>query len=323
MMMEYKNKVISVYDKMCRSRGEKVTLPQPFHTCAEKCRMVEVACFKNEVFFVCAWSRNVHACGKRCTMGERLKDNSGYVCPLTGFVLPGKIFTHYITTSKENPKKRIGDNNISMDRKPRRRRTGSTTNTGEKIVNIITKTLRTIMTGKAREEIHREAMTRFRKEVRQSFRSEFAQGGKIDYARGMQIIRRIKEGFHRSLNKPAVIDDETLSRIARKIAEYFHRLRPHTSGLNNTINSIEIFTACMVDKLASGFVLNGVDIVPRIRFFARHAPEEIQFGMLPNIRCRAMSICHRQIQSACITKNGNVRVDLKFSLGVSAGRGTT
>ena len=32
--------------------------------------------------YVCEWSRNVHVCGELCTEGERLKDNSGYVCLL-------------------------------------------------------------------------------------------------------------------------------------------------------------------------------------------------------------------------------------------------
>lgn len=277
--------------------------------------MVEIP-NKDYPCYVCAWSRNVHWCGEKCTRAHQLEDNSGMVCPLTGRVLPRKIYAHYITRSKEDPRKRKGDHLVKMagGRSGRRRRTNSISGNEPKMLTVIKDTVRNIMMGTDRDRILKETMARYIKEVQMAFRSEFSDGV-VDYTRGMQIVHDIKNRYNRSLNRPAEnMDETTIHTIAKAIAAYYLKIKSVCKDLGDTSTSLEIFTACIIDKLASGFVIQGVTIIPRIFFFSRHAPEEIQFGSIGNIKCLSMSRCNRQIQSACITKGGYVLLGFKFSL---------
>lgn len=277
--------------------------------------MVEIP-RSNPPHYVCAWSRNVHVCGEKCTLGERLRDNSGWVCPITGRVLPFKLFQHYTTVSKEDPKRRTGDHHIKMasGRAKRRRKSNSITESRDKLILTVKKTLLTVMSGPTREDIYTKAKTRFIRDVRARFRAAFMTRRHIPYLEGLAIIKETKRHYNRSLNRPAVIDDRTAQLIAVVIADYFVKVRGANKEINDTVNSAEIFTACIINKLATGFVLNGVTIIQQSFFFKRHAPEEIQFKDIPNIRCRAMSICARNIQGACLTKGGHVRLDFQFKL---------
>jgi len=173
------------------------------------------------------------------------------------------------------------------------------------------------MFGQIRQQIYNESIDKFKKDVKLAFRSKFSSLKRIDYLDAIQLIKRIKLKYNRSINKPINMTDDEISHVAKHIASHFLKIQKWCKRITNTINSIEIFTACMVDKMATGFTIDNVELIPKIILFSRHAPDDIQFGSLPGIRCRTMSIYHRHIQSACITKNGNVRVDLKLNLSVA------
>ncbi len=179
--------------------------------------------------------------------------------------------------------------------------------------------------------------------MKNRFKSAFSSRGEIPYLEGLNIIFEVKKTFGRSLNPPATMDDTTAQRIADTIAAYFVKIRSLNDDINDTVNSVEIFTACIVTKLATGLTLKGVPLIPKIGFFAQHTPEEVrfpgsvcgvfpdtmwrvmltkthvlvfqlQFKAIPSIRCRTMSIFTRSIHDACLTPRGNVRMDCRFNL---------
>lgn len=199
------------------------------------------------------------------------------MCPLTGFVLPLRVLEHYTTISKVDPRKRNGDHHIKMaSGQKRRRRSSSITESKEKLVTTVKKTLLAIMTGPERKGIYTSAEQRFFRTVKSRFKANFSGSGKIPYLEGLAIIFDVKKTFGRSLNPPATMDDTTAQRISTAIAAYFVKIRSLNGDINDTVNSVEIFTACIVTKLATGLTLKGVTLIPKIMFFAYHTPEEVR-----------------------------------------------
>lgn len=298
---------------MCRRNGTTVCLPQPFHVCTAKCKFVEI---KGLAQYVCAWSRNVHFCGEHCQCGERLKDNSADVCRLTGRILPHKILKHYNVPSKNDPKIGKHEHHVKMATgRKRRRKINSITHSPDRLAATVRKTVRVIMCGKIRTEIYKKAHQRFIRDVRTKFRSAFVAKQQIDFMEAYNILRNLRKHYARSLNVPVEMSEETVGMISTAICKYFVKIRTVSSAdISDTVNSAEIFTACVLSKLASGFSLGGVAIIPKMFYFARHVPADIQFKELPNIRCRSMSVCTRAIQAACLTPSGRVRYDFRFSL---------
>jgi hypothetical protein len=308
-------KILDVYDQYCRRTGRPVTLPQPFHRCVEGCIMVEIP-RTNPPMFVCEWSRNIHECGKNCTRGEALRDNSGIVCPLTGVVLPIQIFKHHVGYLKEGSKRRSNDHHVKMatGQSKKRRRSSSIIESKDKLLSTIQSTLKVILMSKKREEMYLEAKARFHRDIRTKFRSQFSKGP-IYFTKALGLVQDIRHRFGRSLNRPTDnIDDTTLHAIAKLIADYFIKVQKASRTINDTVNSVEVFTACIINKLATGLTINDVVIIQKHVFFQRHAPDEIQFGQLPNIGCRAMTVCNRSLRGACITDGGFTRAEFIFRL---------
>lgn len=303
---------IQIYNDICKSKGIQICLPQPFHKCTSKCSLVEI---KGLSQYVCEWSRNVHVCGEHCTEGERLKDNSGYVCRLTGRILPHKIYAHYEVPSKTDISKRKHDHHTKMATgRKKRRKINSIVQSEERLLLTVRRTVTSILCSTERISIFKKAHDRFIRDVKIQFKSAFANKN-VDFLKSMQIIRDLKKHYARSLNQPIDMNSKTLDTISQSIAKYFIKIHKISNGdIADTVNSVEIFTACILSKLASGFTLGTVNIIPKLFFFARHVPADIQFKELPNIRCRSMSVCTRAIQAACLTLSGHARIDFKFAI---------
>ena len=303
---------IQKYNDICKSKGIQICLPQPFHKCTSDCSLVEI---KGLSQYVCEWSRNVHVCGEHCTEGERLKDNSGYVCRLTGRILPQKIYTHYELPSKTDTTKRKHDHHTKMATgRKKRRKINSIVQSHERLLSTVRKTVVSILCSTERISIFKKAHDRFIRDVKIQFKSAFTNRD-VDFLQSVKIIRNLKKHYARSLNQPIEMNPKTIDTISQSIAKYFIKIQKTSNGdIADTVNSVEIFTACILSKLASGFTLGSVDIIPKMFFFARHVPADIQFKELPNIRCRSMSVCTRAIQAACLTPSGHARIDFKFAI---------
>ena len=303
---------IEKYNEICKSKGIQICLPQPFHKCTSACSLVEIRGLSQ---YVCEWSRNVHVCGEFCTEGERLKDNSGYVCRLTGRILPQKVYSHYELPSKTDTSKRKHDHHTKMATgRKKKRKINSIIKSEDRLLAIVRKTALNILSSSERMIIYKKTHDRFIRDVKIKFKSTFGSS-QVDFLKATAILRNLKKHYARSLNKPIKMEPQSIDSISRSIAKYFIKIQKNTNGdISDTVNSVEIFTACVLSKLASGFTLGNVEIIPKIFFFSRHVPADIQFKELPNLRCRSMSVCTRAIQAACLTPSGHARIDFKFSL---------
>lgn len=167
-----------------------------------------------------------------------------------------------------------------------------------------------ILVGEQRKGLYKRNIQRFYRDVVIQFKYHFDTH--VDYVEGLHIINTLRKRHGRSLNPPVKeLDQDVLHVFAVNLANYFKLLRRVNSAINDTAVSVEIFTACMLVKLATGYTVNNVVIVPKIKFFVKTVPREIEFAEL-NVRCRAMSEFNRHIQCACVTKSNFVRCDLIF-----------
>ena len=196
----------------------------------------------------------------------------------------------------------------------KKRKVNSIIQSEDRLLATVRKTVLSILSSSERLTIYKKAHDRFIRDVRIQFKSTFVNH-QIDYLKALVVIRDLKKHYARSLNKPIKMETKTINAISRSIAKYFIKIQGKSNGdIADTVNSVEIFTACILSKLASGFKLGNVDIIPKMFFFSRHVPADIQFKELPNIRCRSMSVCTRAIQAACLTPSGHARIDLKFKI---------
>lgn len=315
--LERHSAILKLYNLQCKN---DISLPQPGHKCTDKCRLVELMHGKERFgypIFICKASRNIHYCGEKCNTSVPSHDGSGFVCRLTGFVLPGKIFKHALTIGKDNSYSKrhyTNDNYVTMpERKVRPKRQNSMVNDRNKLVRTILHTMSNILTGSKRTQLHEKAKKKYFNDIVDSFKHIKKEKGHVCIMDAICSASKIRAKCKRSLNKPIEMGNKTfLQKYAVSIAEYFVKMKKNHFNISDTVNSAEIFTACMLEKLATGFKIQGFTLVPKVPIFERHVPDEVQFGSIQKLRCRAMSIMNRNMQSAYTTKNGHPRIDLKF-----------
>lgn len=309
--------ILKLYNLQCK---DDISLPQPGHVCSDKCRLVELIRGKERFgypIFICKASRNIHSCGEKCNMSVLSHDGSGYVCRLTGFMLPGKIFKHALTIGKDNSYSKrhyTNDNYVTMpEKRVRPKRQNSMVNDRNKLVRTILHTMQNILMGQKRVQLHEKAKKKYFNDIVDSFKNIKKQKGRVCITDAISCASKLRLKCKRSLNRPLETKNSTfLQKYALSIADYFVKMKKNHFNISDTVNSAEIFTACMLEKLATGFRIKGFTLVPKVHIFERHVPDEVQFGGIQKLRCRAMSIMNRNMQSAYTTKNGHPRIDLKF-----------
>ena len=314
---EQSQRILKEYNIQCK---EDVSLPQPGHKCNNLCRLVELARGKERFgcpIFICKASRNIHHCGEKCNMSVLSHDGSGYVCRLTGFMLPGKIFKHALTIGKDNSyskRQYTNDNYVTMpEKKTRPKRQNSMINDRNKLVRTILNTMSNILTGSNRMNMHEKAKKKYFNDIIDSFKAIRKEKGHVSITDAICCASKLRMKCKRSLNAPLKVKNKQfLQKYAFSIADYFIKMKKNHFNINDTVNSAEIFTACMLEKLATGFKIQGYTLIPKVPIFEQHVPDEVQFGSIQKLRCRAMSIMNRNMQSAYTTKSGHPRIDLKF-----------
>lgn len=89
-----------------------------------------------------------------------------------------------------------------------------------------------------------------------------------------------------------------LERLTTAIIRYYEKLNIDWSTTHKTMST---FTAVVVSKLRTGYLINGITIFPKIEWISQHAPTDIQFSGIVGIQCRSMSIMWRKMQAAIIS----------------------
>jgi hypothetical protein len=275
-----------------RSRGEQVYRRlepnNARHVCHADCKLVEVpaSAFKSrltDTHFVCDFSQNVHVCGASCNVEVPLPRREGYVCRLTGRVLPHTDMvrennapgnddgarTSYGKRPSGVSYTRMG----TVGRKPAAKRP-PTANRG-KIVADIYNNLLAVLNGPDRVAMYNAQVARFNKEVVKIVKKT-ADKNTIQMAvvENKVLSLRIKFGFF--LNPPAIgLDKTEAKKLAETLYAYSQQITPYIDK-KITGKTVSTFTAFMTQQLSKGYSIDGVVIIPKIPLFHSHVPASIQ-----------------------------------------------
>lgn len=295
-------RVLQVYNTRQRHLGNEIYLPQPHHRCLSTCCLHEVTGFDTP-YFVCENTRTVHACGSRCN--RRTEDG---VCELTGFVVEKQLIVYNPVFSNVDPRTKIHDITCRLPtgRRSKRRTVVLSPN---KRVSLIKECISKIMYGKERVACYKHELIRYERDLREKLRREHRP---LLFPKAQVVAVSLYYKRGRMLYPPSLPIEETeLTRIAKRLYAYNERLSLHNPELHILCQNIEIYTACMIYKLAVGSDYDGVTFIAPENPFINHVPHESQFGEL-GIPCNAMARMSRKIQEACLSSNQHVNLKMIF-----------
>lgn len=100
-----------------------------------------------------------------------------------------------------------------------------------------------------------------------------------------------------------------LPTLGRLVGQHAVRL-----GTATTERAVTALAAALITRLADGYVVGGVVVIPRVPIVAAHAPCELHHPQLLKLQCRAVSAAHRAIVTATVTSAGFARPQARFQL---------
>jgi len=288
-------RALQLYDAWQRHKGRQIYLPQPNHRCGSGCNLHEIMGMK---CFVCTDTRNVHVCGDAC----RRRDCFG-VCELTGFVVEPQNLVYHPIFSNVDPRSKVHDITCRLPTGRRRTKRRPIILSFNKKVILIKACITKILCGIERHTCYKEELERYERDVRERIRRE----KRPLLFPTVQVIAAslyVKRG--RLLYPPATALPD-LTKLAERLCRYNELLGTVNSEVHLLCQNLEVFTACMVYKLAVGSVYDDITFISPEEPFIAHTPHESQFSKL-GIQCNAMSRMSRKIQEACLTSNSHVNV---------------
>jgi hypothetical protein len=294
---------VRLYDEWVVKCGGQVYLPQPFHTCKQGCKLKEIRGLKPP-HFVCESSRAVHVCGEDCKYVDR--EN---VCVLTGFVIrPNLVYNP--TISKVDPRKRINEISCRLPTGRTGKRRRPAVPTLHKRLDESKACLRMIMFGADRIAVYHREVGRYNKEVLELVKRGFSAPVTFTEVHALAVQVKTRKDRLLCLPAPAFTEPE-LDALAERICRYADVFSAYNAELASLCANTEVFTACMISKLAVGSVVGGVTLITPEPPFILHAPDEIQFGEF-DILCSNMAKMSRKMQEASITPNGAINLKMIF-----------
>lgn len=262
--------------------------------CGDACRFWEHRAAA-ELTFVCHAHRNVHFCGPRCDV--RMATREHEVCRLTGFVLgdpPAVWQTPFGTTHTRALSSHMG---------PSAARPSKVQTQNAKIVRWAVQAVSKLLSGKDRDALlvsHRKRLANIACRERRT-RNDF---GSMHSAVAMAALRAGRAGA-----PPLRPGHPVLLPLGRLVGHYMVRLK-----VQATARAVSAMAAALITRLADGYTVGGVVVVPRLPVVAAHAPCELHHPQLLKLQCRAVSAAHRLLVTAAVTEGGYARSDLCFRL---------
>lgn len=298
-----------------------VGLPQPLHQCTQDCKLYECRSIKEEPCFVCVFSQQVHLCGTFCDCREVLPRQEGVVCKLTGHILKHEqLCQHHFTRSKEDVSKVNGTNyQRCLDKKSTRKKTISITRNykaADRIKKQIQKALNAVLFSQARTDILKAHKDRYLNECKRIIRDPpFLEGHNgvkgIDIVKTYLLCHTTAERFGSFLNPPAPMPDSAIiCRIVNQIYNYAMKFK----NIKFTGRAVCTFTACIISKLATGYTVNGINVIDKSAYFSGYAPNDVVYSRIQGFSCRSMSLMMRQIQAHIVCDNGFPNRSFLFSI---------
>lgn len=276
------------------------------HDCTCKCRFFEYNTKEHGKAFVCCFSRKVHLCGCHCTSYEETTE--GYVCFLTGHMLPYDIERHYSKKQKGSDTKYIVNPPVRMGRSGKRRR-----KTGYVYHADTARTfLQDIFYGKYKSNRYNTNKQVFTNYCIKAFK-QVHKIGHVDFLQQHKLMaREAHRLFGTSYAPPKPLPAIKIENLVRSIHDFW--IKQADAGIYKTTNASVIFTAVCISKLRTGYRVGNTEIFPKVPWIAQNAPTDCFYSGIPQFKCRSMSIMWRRIlnntieQASMLPKRGFIFV---------------
>lgn len=261
--------------------------------------------------FVCDVSLNVHICGNDCRYGVALPRAEGYVCRLTGRVLPYVDMLRSVQ-SVDGEKNAHSNNRVkgatystmgtSEKKQTAKKQRSASCDKGKHIVEYIN-ILTSVLKGSERITMYNAQVARYEKDKAKLLK-ELEHASVEEKHSRMQLLDAKYTTF---LNKPAYeLDNSRITQFANILYNYSRRIEPY---LDKKIHAkvVSTYAAFMTQKLAKGYTIDDVNIIPCIEEFQRHVPASIQYSGFHMIASKNISAFSRAFRRACVTSDMTVR----------------
>ncbi len=238
---------LSVYNRMCVSKGIVVCAPEPIHThtCDQTCRMWRHGTSDE---FVCVASRHVHVCGDACE--KRTISEEAVVCRLTGLVLDNIEYgIPYSAGAISAPQRRVSTTTTSAAVAP-----------DAHIANVVFNTCKRIFKSKNRTRFDATHRARIHAEKLSTITQILKRAPELQ-----TNIRAVLSIYYREMqsvlasSQPVTL--QQLRVLAGQISEYWTRMFPKRHHHKELV----AFTAECIWKLSQGFCIDGTVLIPKVR----------------------------------------------------------
>lgn len=273
-------------------------LAQPYHTCTERCHLVQVPHIPTH--FVCTTSLTVHTHSERCieSTGE------GDVCRFTGYVLIDRpILVKGIQrpskdTYGRGPKHTNDHYSGPVTFKKKRTSFKSSELKHCDFVRCARNTLYTILSSPKRCELYNQHAHRLARAVRAKSRKQIKASGCFKYTECADIIREGRRNFASYLRIPVQVDEATMNRLATQIVTYYKTISAHGFPRITTTKKACVFTAMIAARMTVGFSIGNITVIQKHPLFADHGIAEVQYSKL-GLKCNDMTNMYKILSRSC------------------------
>lgn len=292
--------LIAEYNTRCRRRNQPVYAAIVHHHCTPSCKLYHLKTLADKTpLFICTYSRNIHVCGHGCIHAQVTPRSESIVCGLTGWVLPVAVEKNYATmsTNTSNVTTYTNSSTIVMGThtKPK--------NHSKRAPAYTTLPLQTVV----------DALYVFFGVNKHSDSTQTKRHIKVRFPITFTALQ--KQLFQSVAMDPEPITPIRVQKLAKAIVRFYAQLgmRWSLSGKN-----IATFTAVVLSKLRTGYAIKTVEMFPRVDWITQHAPYDVEFAGMLQIKCRAMSTLWRKIQQLMVCPQSGIPIHTKlFSLALS------
>jgi len=293
-------RALQLYDASEQRAGHPIYLPDRNHQCDSRCSLCEI---KGMKCFVCINSRSVHVCGSKCK-----RQNYEGVCELTGFVVQLQQIIYHPIFSNADPRVKLHDITCRLPTGRRSKRRPIVLTFNKKVV-LIKACIVKIMCGKERNVSYRKELERYERDVRDSLKREKKP---LIFPISQVIAASLYTKRGRMLYPPcSLLSLGDVTKLSERLCRYNELISTYNSELQLLCQNLDVFTACMVYRLAVGSVYDDITFITPEEPFISHVPHESQFGEL-GIPCNAMARMSRKIQESCLSSNRHVNIRMIF-----------
>lgn len=283
-------------DRHCLANQIPLFGHDPSHKCSTGCVML--GNFPGP--FICAASRQIHVCGRSCTMA--VDTGEATVCRLTGFQIGDTAAAAPMVVRDSSGRSTRHWGNASL-------RKGAAIENKASVVQAINKALRLFLCSDVRRKITNDEHERYTSAVTKLCRRLLLNASATTRSRLFaSIVLEIKllADKHGVCCHPAAPPGAAwIDVLALEVYRYWKDVGTQVS--KKTATTLAAVALTLLANPA-GFSAEGVTYVEHSPTIAQHSIPEVIFGRFPGITCRRMSILQREMMGHLQTASGKQRI---------------